>query len=193
MLRLEQSQLCHSFEAFRTDPLRFAFGCHFLELLDRLSPEGMGDADARALFDFALGVLQLVEERPPDLRLCALLGIRTLQALGLRPEFRRCVRCGEERPRGAELAFHIGEGGVLCGGCLRPQDSHLPVHLGTLRSLEQGLGMPLPQLHRLALGAQALTETREILKRFQHFHLGLTLRSEEFLDWMLAAAPGRSA
>ncbi len=193
MLRLEHAELLNSFEAFRSDSLRFAFGCHFLELLDRLSPEGMGSEDASALFDFALGVLHTVETHPPDLRICSLLRIRTLQALGLRPEFRHCVRCGEEHPRGPQVAFHVGEGGVLCGRCLRPEDSTLPVHLGTLRSLEQGLRLPLSQLHRLALGAQTLTETCEILKRFQHFHLGLTLRSEAFLDQALATASGRSA
>lgn len=200
MLRLEQASLRNAFEGLRTELSRFAFGCHFLELADRLVPEGMASVDARPLFDYALSVLDLVEHQTIDLRWTILLQLHSLRAFGLSPLFQRCVRCGNEEklpggtaPVEGKIAFHVGEGGVVCQDCLRGQEGFLLLHAGTLRSLEQGLALPLDQLHRLRLGGAVLAEAKEILERFQHFHLGLELKTESFLQEVLTAAERRIA
>jgi hypothetical protein len=64
----------------------------------------------------------------------------------------------------------------------------LRVHRGTLRALEQGLSWELSQLDRLVLSPRALEEARRLVGRFQRFHLGVELRSERFLQEMLAPA-----
>jgi hypothetical protein len=63
----------------------------------------------------------------------------------------------------------------------------LRIHRGTLRALDQGLRFELEQLDRLVMSPQAIEESRRILDRFQRFHTGVELRSERFLDEMLAA------
>jgi len=200
MLRLEQASLLNAFMPLRTDVSRFAFGCHFLELTDRLVHEGMAAHDARPLFNYALSVLRLVENQTIDLRWTILLQLHSLKAFGLSPLFRRCVRCGGEQnlpggptPVEGKISFHVGEGGVVCRSCRRGQEGFLLVHAGTLRSLEQGLALPLEQLHRLRLTGRVLAEAKEILERFQHFHLGLDLKTDAFLEEVLAAAEGRIA
>jgi len=200
MLRLEQASLLDAFGELRTELSRFGFGCHFLEMADRLVPEGMAAPDAQPLFDYALSVLRLVEGQTIDLRWYILLQLHSLKAFGLSPLFQRCVRCGREQklpggtaPVEGKIAFHVGEGGVVCPDCRRGQEGFLLVHAGTLRSLEQGMSLPLDQLHRLRLGGEVLAEAKEIIERFQHFHLGLELKTESFLEEVLSSDRRRIA
>lgn len=193
MARLEQASLLRSFPALRADPTRFAMGCYLLELLDRLAPEGGAGADTRRLFAFALGALQAASERPVDLALRTLLELHALQALGLRPELRSCVRCAREVDgRGGEVRFHVADGGALCGRCAPAAGDAMPVRLGTLRALDQGLRFELGQIHRLVLGAETLDEARRVLGRFERFHVGVELKSARFLEERLSAGAGRA-
>jgi DNA repair protein RecO (recombination protein O) len=182
---LERGRLISPFLGLRTLPARFALACYLIELLDRLAPEGGANSDMRELFDFSLGALRAVEQSKPDAKLRLLLELRALDALGLRPELRHCVRCGALPRASLPVSFHVGEGGVICGPCGERVDGLLPIHLGTLRALEQGLRFDLGQLDRLALSPQASREADLVVSRFQRFHVGLELRSEDFLREVL--------
>jgi len=182
MARLDQARLIESFDALRIDPLRFGLGCYLLELLDRLAPDGGSPADMRRLFRFSLEALRAVADREPSERLRMLLELRALDALGLRPQLDTCVRCGKPPDGAARVAFHVADGGVVCGACAPRFDGLVHVHLGTLRALAQGLRFDFDRLDRLGMGAQALEEARQLVGRFQRFHVGVELRSERFLD-----------
>ena len=192
MARLEHARLIQTFQCLRTDPARFALGCYLLELLDRLAPEGGARADTGRIFGFALAALATLDREKPDLRLRTLLEIRGLDALGLRPELRCCVRCRERvgnGPGGSRVGFHIADGGPVCEGCARDGQDLMPIHLGTLRALERSLELSPEHLARLALGGVALAESRHLVGRFLHFHVGIDLRSKPFLDEMLPGVP----
>lgn len=187
MPRLDHARVEQSFLALREDPRRFALACYLLELLGRLAPEGGARREHRRLFAFAVRALALLDAEPPDARLRTLLELRALDALGLRPELLRCVRCGRTLGTGddAPAGFHVADGGPVCRRCAPPRAPLLPVHLGTLRALAQSLRMPLGGLGRLALGGAALQEARALAARFLRFHVGLELRSQPFLDGQL--------
>jgi len=190
MARLEQARLVRTFDGLRTRPRAFALGCYLLELLDRLSPEGGARTDLSRLFEFALGALSTLERREPDVRLRTLLELCALDALGLRPELRRCVRCGRE-VEGPLVGFSIPDGGPVCAGCRPAGADLLPVHLGTLRALEHGARLGVDRADRLALPPAALTEARRLLDRFGRFHVGIELRSLRFLEQILQERPAR--
>ena len=188
MSRLDQATLIRHFGPLRVEPSRFALGCYLLELLDRLAPEDGSRQDMPRLFAFALDALAAAAGARPEPGLRVVLELRALDALGLRPELRRCVRCGRAPEPRPEIDFHVGEGGPLCGTCGMRASGLLRVHLGTLRALEQALRLPLDRVDRLMLGPQALEEARQLVSRFQRFHLGVELHSERFLDAMTARA-----
>jgi len=180
LARLEHARLLRAFHGLRESAGRFALGCYVLELLDRLAPEGGRPGDLAALYRFALEALGAIDALAPEPRLRALLELRLLAAVGLRPELSRCVRCGRAltTPR---AQFWIAEGGPLCEHCAAPGEQGIPIHLGTLRALEQSLAFPLANTGRIALAEIALREAQTVLGRFLRFHVGVELRSEAFL------------
>ena len=186
MSRLDQAVLIHHFAPIRSHPARFGLGCYLLELLDRLAPEGGNRGDMRRLFDFALRALEVLAEHEPDSSLRTVLELRILDALGLRPELRRCVGCGREPGSRAEVDFHVPDGGPVCVACAARRTGCIRIHLGTLRALEQSLRLDVSRLDRLVLSPAALEEARHLVSRFQRFHVGVELQSERFLERMLA-------
>ncbi len=111
MARLEHTRLIDPLEGLRRRPGRFALACTCVELVDRLAPEGVGGRESRRLFDVTLAALRAIASRAADARLQVLLELRLLEALGLRPELGRCVRCARALGDEARLRFHVGEGG----------------------------------------------------------------------------------
>jgi len=191
LARLDQASLIDPFIAIRSETARFALGCYLLELFDRLAPERGVCADMQRLFSFALGALRMVADRDPDLRLRTLIELRALDALGLRPEFTRCVRCGSTPAGRSPIAFHVADGGVVCDRCCAQLDGILRVQPGTLRALDRGLRLDFERLDCLAMSGALLAEARQLLSRFQRFHLGVELRSAPYLDRVLRSpAPG---
>jgi len=185
MARLEQASLRCAFVGLRELPERYALASYLVELLDRMAPEGGTAAECQPLFDFARAALAALELGRPDARVRVLLELRALDALGLRPELSRCVQCGRRLGPAPRVRFHVADGGPLCEVCVRERSGTLPVHLGTLRSLEQGLRLDPGKLDRLSLPPRALAEAARLISRFQRFHLGVELRSERFLDEIL--------
>jgi DNA repair protein RecO (recombination protein O) len=186
--RLDQARLVRGFAALRQDPARFALGCYLLEVFDRLAPEGATRADGERLFRFALAALEWIATRAPTQKLRVLIELRALDALGLRPELRHCVRCGREPGEGDETLFHVAEGGPVCGRCSARLEGLLRVHLGTLRALEQGLRFEMEQLERLVFPARALAEAEQLVDRFVRFHVGIELASARFVREMIPPA-----
>ncbi len=189
---LDRARLVRPFLALRQDAARYGLACYGIELLSRLAPEEGAGPEMQGVFDFALELLDALERVQPDERMRVLVELRALDALGMRPELRFCVRCGREA-EGPKLRFHVADGGVVCPRCAGAEELPLQASLGTLRALEQGLRFPLAELPRLALGGPSLREAHQIVGRFQRYHVGIELRSERFLNQVLQAARGRAA
>jgi DNA repair protein RecO (recombination protein O) len=185
---LDRASLVSAFLPIRANPARYALACYVIELLARLSPEEGVGPEMQGVFDFALEALASLERCTPDARTRVLIELRVLDALGLRPELRHCVRCGRECGGPGPMHFHVAEGGLVCASCRGSEELPLRAHLGTLRALEQGLRFPLSELSRLALPPGSLAEAQQIVGRFQRYHVGIELRSERFLSDMLRSA-----
>ena len=192
MAFLERATLVDPYLGLRADPRRYALASFLAEMLDRLSPEGILGAEAERLFAFAVESFALLEHARPTPSLRLMLELRALDALGLRPEFGRCVRCG--RVAGDEIAadhrvhFHVADGGIVCTACALRLDGLVPIEIGTLRGLDAGLVSPADALDRISLGPRMLAQAARVVFRFQRFHVGVELRSERFLDEMIPVA-----
>lgn len=195
MAFLERARLVDPFLGLRRDRARYALASFVAEMLDRMAPEGLAPDDAARLFGFAVESLSQIASVRPDRALRVVLELRALDALGLRPELGRCVRCGRVPAEGIDEAhrvgFHVPDGGIVCSTCGLRLDGLVPVAVGTLRRLEAALrGDPKDWLE-IGLEAEALVQAELLVFRFQRFHVGVELRSERFLSESLSIAhPG---
>ena len=186
MAFLERARLVDAHLGLRTGAGRYALASFLIEMLERLAPEGAPGPDAGRLFEFAAESLGLLARTDPTPTLRLLLELRGLDALGLRPELGRCVRCG--RVAGAEVAadhrvhFHVADGGIVCTACSLRADGLIPIELGTLRVLDAGLEAAAEDLVDIDIGPRWLAQAARVVFRFQRFHVGVELRSERFLD-----------
>jgi DNA repair protein RecO (recombination protein O) len=189
MAFLERARLIDPFLGLRTDPSRYALASFLTEMLDRLAPEGIVGPEAERLFTFSVESLGLLERTRPTASLRVLLELRGLDALGLRPELGRCVRCGRIAGDGIShdhlVHFHVADGGIVCTACGIRLDGLIPIEIGTLRSLEAGLNSAPELLDRIVMAPRMLAQAARVVFRFQRFHVGVELRSERFLDEML--------
>ena len=189
MAFLEQARLVDAFLEIRADPARYALASFLTEMLDRLSPEGLEGTEAERLYDFAAESLSLIGSVRPDAMLRVLLELRALDALGLRPEFGRCVRCGRVPGHDVDpehaVSFFVPDGGIVCTACAAALDGLVPTELGTLRVLEEGMQIEASALPKLRLDERRLAQAERLVFRFQRFHVGVELRSGRFLDEML--------
>jgi DNA repair protein RecO (recombination protein O) len=189
MAFLDHARLLNPFLGLRSDPSRYALASFLTEMLDRLSPEGLTGPEARRLFGYATESLGLLESVRPTATLRLLLELRGFDALGLRPELGRCVRCGRVPNEAVALDhrvdFHVPDGGILCSACAIRIDDLVPVEFGTLRILQSGLESPSESLAEIRLDASALAQAARLVFRFQRFHIGIELRSERFLEEIL--------
>jgi DNA repair protein RecO (recombination protein O) len=192
MAFLERAKLLDPFLGLRTDPARYALASFLTEMLDRLSPEGIRGPEAEGLFRYATESLGLLERVRPTPTLRVLLELRGFDALGLRPELGRCVRCGrvpgEQIARDHRVHFHVPDGGIVCSACALRLEGLVSLELGTLRILERGLSDEAPSLSEIELDEKALAEAARLVFRFQRFHVGIELRSERFLEEFLPIA-----
>jgi DNA repair protein RecO (recombination protein O) len=197
MAFLEQAKLLNPFLGLRADPSRYALASFLTEMLDRLSPEGITGPEAEGLFRYATESLGLIETVHPTPTLRLLLELRGFDALGLRPELGRCVRCGrvpsEQVAKDHRVNFHIPDGGIVCSACALRLEGLVPLELGTLRVLEDGLASAAKSLVEISLGADALAQAARLVFRFQRFHIGIELRSERFLEEILPIGPPGAA
>ena len=186
MAFLEQARLLNPFLGLRSDRSRYALASFLTEMLDRLSPEGVSGPEAEGLFRYATESLALLETVQPTPTLRLLLELRGFDALGLRPELGRCVRCGRVPSQTVALDhrvnFHVPDGGIVCSACALRIDGLVPVEFGTLRLLEAGLESPAKSLAQIRLDANALAQAAQLVFRFQRFHVGIELRSGRFLE-----------
>lgn len=189
MAFLEQARLLDAFLGIRADAVRYALASFLIEMLDRLAPEGLRGAEAERLYAFAVESLALIGSVRPDATLRVLLELRALDALGLRPEFGRCVRCG--RVPGSHVdashgvSFFVPDGGIVCAACGKSLEGLVQTQLGTLRVLEAGMQVASAVLPTLRLEAAALAQAERLVFRFQRFHVGVELRSGRFLAEVL--------
>jgi DNA repair protein RecO (recombination protein O) len=182
LARLESAKLVRAFEGIPTNLGRYAIACQFLELLNRATPERQAQPE---LFQFAVGVLDVLDGETPDRLLALLVLAKTLARIGYRPQLVRCALCGADLPSDSgRVGFVPAHGGAVCRSCVGPEEARIPAIF--LRALEAGLRQPLRSRRELGFSAREVDLGARLVERFFRFHIGFELRSEAFLRQVFA-------
>jgi DNA repair protein RecO (recombination protein O) len=189
LVRIESSNLRAQFPGIRADLDKFGEACLLAEIVTLAT----GEREAhRPLFDTLARGLALIDRLPAWTEkgegVGRLLETRLLSLVGFEPEVNACVRCRVPLDRITRAAFSVVRGGVLCEGCARGERDLIPVGLGTLRLLAQGLRADVDLFPRFAWAPASSAEAARVLHPFAQAHLGRELRTLRFLT-SLARGP----
>ncbi|HEX8552000.1 MAG TPA: DNA repair protein RecO [Abditibacteriaceae bacterium] len=182
-----QSQAENAHTHITDDLMRTAWASYICELCDAL-PEDQPDVDVFELLETTLGLLDEPEATPQQLEIaghwfCA----RFLNILGYTPTIGRCVVSGEKivvppDDDAAKIAFSPALGGTLCTKEIARDANRLSVSAGALRALHVLGTRDAPT----EISNSARRELREVLRRQLVLHLDTKLKSQKFLDEILA-------
>lgn len=155
-----------SYPALRRDLARFTAASHLLRQVLAWEPVGAGPGETYFLLDRALEAL---ERAPPD-RIALLVlafDLKMARAHGFLPQVSSCVRCGSPRSL-ARLV--IGEGGVVCTGCLERRDEGERLDGPTAELLRALAAEPLSRVASPA--AATLSRARRLVDLHLQWHAG---------------------
>lgn len=107
--------------------------------------------------------------------------MKILQRAGYDPQLDNCVSCDSEE---APFVLSVGSGGVLCRRCVHRDPYAIRMSEGTLKVLRLFRKLDLRRLGNIALKPETKQEVKKVMRRLLDSHLGLQLKSRNFLDQM---------
>jgi len=114
MLIVTQADTVDAYLPLRDDLVRTGYAAYVLELLDRFTyEEGIADFP---LYRLLTDTLHRIATLPDAWLAVRYYEVRSLDALGFRPQLFQCVRCGAEI-QAEDQFFSASAGGVLCRRC----------------------------------------------------------------------------
>ncbi len=164
------------FDRLHASLLPMAVATYLMEIAD----QSLGERDpAPEVYGLLLGLLTLLDaQRDPEALLRA--GeVRMLALMGFALDLHRCVRCRGEAQAGAGFAPARG---VLCARC---RGALAPLGADALAALRSAADLPLPELGREPIPAQARRELGTVLGPALDQRLGRTPRSRAYLQQLL--------
>jgi len=177
LMRVESSDILHSFPKIREDLKKIFYGNYYLELINEMAGERESNLEA---FDLLLSFLHTLDGAEPQEEQLRMFEIRMLSIFGYRPNLKRCSLCKRDREdlqESPSVFFSPEKGTLVCGRCSKALNRLIPLSLGTARLIEKISQTELTKIHRLRFTLQALSESRELLPRFITYQLGKELKS----------------
>ncbi len=173
--RLTQAQALEAFPQIPASLETYGYASWIAELTSGATEPGQASPD---LFDFLLASVRALAAGEEGPLVAAAYALALLELLGVAPVLEECAVCREAL---AGPAFYqAAAGGLICAEC-RATGGGIAVG-GGARGLLHGLRrVPPERLRGLKVRPEEAREALELVRRHLGYHLGLTLRSEEFL------------
>ncbi|MCX7816275.1 MAG: DNA repair protein RecO [Syntrophales bacterium] len=176
---VENCDVIQHFEKLRISVVKTTVAAYFTELVDAFTPEGKPQ---RTIYSELCGFLSLLEENIPPSNLSLFFGTRLLKLTGFQPVLDHCTQCKLPLSKGVRYTFAKEGGGIVCDRCYFGEQMGLPVSLGTIKTLNLAMRVPLTKLRHIQLSQEIAEEAKNVLKSFI-FHLtGKELKSLKVLE-----------
>ncbi|MFQ6099314.1 MAG: DNA repair protein RecO [Armatimonadota bacterium] len=172
-----QVQVVEPFFSIREDVRRMAWASYVVELVAKTSEPAQSSPE---LFELLRGALaELAKGTEPEL-IARAFEVKALALLGYGLDAEYCGACGGELS-GEGLAFSAPDGAFYCERCKGSRQG-IGLCAGTLRTLVALKRTPIERASRLSLPPQIRAELRRILRAHADYHVGVRLRSLEFIQ-----------
>lgn len=173
---LSQAELLDANYELRMDLLKQAYASYWLEMMDKILPEGEANPYLYRLLTGAIDQLKLGKD--PEI-LTRMIELYMLQLAGYRPVLNQCVQC---RRKEGLVKFSLRWGGVLCDTC-QAQDPHaMDIAPGTIHVLALLQRIPPDRLGQVRVKPETKEQMETLLHAFMEQQLEYTFKSKAILD-----------
>ncbi|TBL78101.1 DNA repair protein RecO [Paenibacillus thalictri] len=175
---LNNAEIIQSYHMLREDLLMAACCSYLAELTDRLIGEQENEPywyeQLKAAFQ------AMTEGKDADI-IVHIYEMKMLAIAGYTPQLDQCVSCGETA---GEMAFSFGLGGILCKSCRRSDPQTVPLSGAVLKLLRLFSRMDIRRLGQTDVKPETKQQLKTLLRGYMDNHLGLRLKSRNFLEQM---------
>jgi len=183
---IQQFELMQSRRTLHEQLDKAAYAAYFCELI--LAAAGENEVGSSAVYLLFQGILnRLRDAATDDCRTVARIWeTKVLSLLGVAPEWRRCVDCGEWMEQSA--AYY--NGGLICSDCFQLAGNRYPVSRvvrvpsSTALVLSQFARVPLDKIGNVSLSEVTQIALKNVLLTQMTEYAGLRLKSRSFLDML---------
>jgi len=154
-----------------------------VDVLDKLTVEGAGEARLYGLGLATLGVIERASIETLELLLVGFL-VKAMAMQGHRPVLGSCVASEAHALRGNTLRFSLAEGGVLCSECASASSSVISVGPNTCALISQVLGLTMERISALGetVDSNLTHEAFEVLKAFVKHHIPARMKALDYYE-----------
>lgn len=175
---LNQGEILESHHILREQLHLAAYSSYAAELLDRGLEEGEVGG---YLFEQLHACLRALEQGKDPQITIHLYEMKIMQTAGYSPELLTCVSCGRDD---APMLFSSRLGGTLCTYCQNRDPASIAISEGTLKLLRLFDRMDMRRLGNIDVKPATKAQMKQCMRSFMDVHLGLHLKSQNFLDQM---------
>ena len=173
LVRIDHFDISRPFDRVRDDLDRLAHAAWIVECVARLTAERDRHV---ALFGLLVRGLRALDTSREPVRASIAFGVRCVDALGHRPRLDACVSCGRAYPFPRPS---LGDGGLSCEACTRPDADALPISPTTIVTFERLRSVSWEEALALPLG-RAGSELPALLEAQVARLIGHPTRSTKF-------------
>lgn len=171
-------EIIESFYAVRSDMDKFAYGSFICELTEKAIPEDMENNAVLHLMLITFAVIAQTDFSP---RLASVIfEIKLLSILGFISGGESCVVCGTKTGEGQSF-FNVRMGGVVCEKCGTKTRGSYPIGEGVRKAIIHVIKNEGKRIFGFGLSEEVLKQLESIMELYVKVHLGIELKSLEFL------------
>jgi DNA repair protein RecO (recombination protein O) len=184
-----QAQTVEPFSGLRDDLEQLSAALYLLELADRFTVE---HAEADAVYALLLTALLRLARGDGQQLVTRSFELALLDATGFRPQWRRCVACGDEVAPEAVVWSPLA-GGVLCDGCRPSHPEATSIDVGVLKVLRLIQDAPYEEAARVRLNQRVAAGMEGVMHDLMRAMAERELGSARFLASVRRSRPKADA
>ena len=174
---LQGAEVENYFEDLRTDITGAYYGLYFLEFASFCTRESNDEREVLKLLYQSLKAL--TNEHIPDRLIRYVFEIKMYYIMGIGPEVRRCLVCGNDQGR---IYFSPSKGGIICNECTDGVIDKILISNSTLYTLQYIQGSTIQKLYTFNVKEEVLKELAAISDRYRFIHIEKEFNSLEILE-----------
>lgn len=191
LLRVTQVDVVEMFPSLHTDFNKIVGASYIAEFLNKVFEDY--DHTHPEVYALVCETLRTLAGTDQIRNILPAFEIKLLVHLGYAPILDYCSNCGERNLDVAhtltsQLGFSSATGGVLCSRCKPLKKESLAVTMQAIRVLQQLFIAKMSQIPMVPLPKEQYQEIKIILTNYFQYHVGLSLKTETFVQKLRTAS-----